>query len=123
MCKGAITTADLGYLDERGWLNVVGRVDDVIVTGGEKVHPNVVEDALAAGPGVREVCVIGVGDPRWGQRVVALVVLAPGTDLDLVIADARERLAPHQRPREWRVVANLPHTASGKVDRRTVTSA
>jgi O-succinylbenzoic acid--CoA ligase len=119
----AITTADLGFLDAAGALHVTGRADDVIITGGENVHPLAVEEALAAAPGVVEACVVGVPDPRWGQRVVAAVVLAPGAALEPVVAHADRALAPHQRPRGWRVVARLPRTATGKLDRRAALAA
>jgi o-succinylbenzoate---CoA ligase len=119
----AITTADLGFLDPSGALHVTGRADDVIITGGENVHPLAVEDALAAAPGVVECCVVGVPDPRWGQRVVAALVLAPGATLEPVVAHAARSLAPHQRPRGWRVVARLPRTATGKLDRRAALAA
>jgi O-succinylbenzoic acid--CoA ligase len=114
------TTADLGFLDARGWLHVVGRADDMIITGGENVHPQTVEDELAAAPGVVESCVFGVPDPRWGQRIVAALVLAPDATLDPIRAHAAAHLASHQRPREYRVVPALPRTASGKVDRRAL---
>jgi O-succinylbenzoic acid--CoA ligase len=123
MCRGTVTTADLGYLDARGWLRIVGRADDVIITGGENVHPLSVEDVLAATPGVVEACVVGLPDPRWGQRVVAAVVLAPGAVLARVAADAADRLAPHQRPRGWQALRALPRTASGKLDRRATAAA
>ena len=114
-----LITDDLGFLDERGWLHVIGRADDVIITGGEKVHPAVVEDALAGAPGVRAACVFGVPDPRWGERVVAAVELAPDADLAALSAHASAHLASHERPREFRRVAHLPRTPSGKLDRRS----
>jgi O-succinylbenzoic acid--CoA ligase len=120
MCRGSVTTADLGHVDARGWLHLAGRADDVIITGGENVHPLAVEDVVAEAPGVADACVVGVDDPRWGQRIVAMVVAEAGASLEPVIAYARSRLAPHQLPREWHTVAALPRTATGKLDRRAV---
>ncbi len=74
---GPHVTGDLGALDDSGRLTVLGRADDVIVTGGENVSPQAVEAALAAHPAVREAAVVGAPDPEWGQAVVAYVVLAP----------------------------------------------
>ncbi len=108
-------TADLGFV-ENDTLHVVGRVDDVIVTGGEKVHPATVEAVLAATPGVREACAFGVPDPTWGQ-IVAAAVVADGLDL-AAFARWHAALPPHARPREVAVVPALPLLATGKLDRR-----
>ena len=117
------TTSDLGRWDgER--LMVIGRVDDVVVTGGEKVAPGAVEEALAAHPAVSEAVVVGVPDPVWGARVVAHVVLRPGAALGL--AEAREHVAARlgrvAAPRELRVLDEIPLLASGKPDRTTLRS-
>jgi O-succinylbenzoic acid--CoA ligase len=114
--RPTLVTRDLGELDHRGWLRVIGRADDVIITGGENVHPAQVEAALAEVAGLVEVAVVGVPDPRWGALVAAVVVLAPGTPLADATA-AGEALASYQRPRRWLVVAALPRTPAGKVDR------
>jgi O-succinylbenzoic acid--CoA ligase len=113
---GWFTTGDLGTWDGAR-LTVLGRADDVVVTGGEKVAPTAVEARLREHPAVVDVAVVGVPDPEWGQRVVAVVVLrAP-----LSLAGAREHVAgPLPRaaaPRELRVVGALPLLPSGKVDR------
>lgn len=115
---GWFPTGDLGTLDDRGNLHVVGRRSDRIITGGENVDPVEVERALLACPGVRAVCVAGVEDPEWGERVGALVVVASGVDEATLAAFASEHLAPHKRPRVWRMVQELPLTSSGKPDRR-----
>lgn len=114
------TSADLGFLDERGWLHVTGRADDVIITGGENVHPLAIEEILARAPGVLDVCACGVPDPRWGERIVAAVVLDPATTVDAVVAFARSHLPSHQRPRELHQLPALPRTATGKPDRRAL---
>ena len=113
-------TGDVGRIDEDGDLWVVGRVDDMVISGGENVHPVEVEDVLARAPGVREVAVIGAPDDRWGQRVVACVVAddgvtAEGLDAYCLASDA---LARFKRPREYRFVSELPKSPSGKILRR-----
>jgi len=118
--NGWYYTGDLGRLDPDGELWIVGRVDDMIISGGENIHPVEVEDALSHHPGVREVAVIGVTDERLGQRVVACVVAEPGTtaeELDAFCLAGGE-LARFKRPREYRFVETLPRSPSGKVLRR-----
>lgn len=110
-------TNDLGRLRKDGGLQVLGRADDVIVTGGEKVAPAAVEARLEEHPAVVEVAVVGVPDAEWGQRVVAVAVLRA----ELTLEQAREHvsmaLPPAFAPRELRVVASLPLFASGKINR------
>ncbi|HEU0031351.1 MAG TPA: AMP-binding protein [Kofleriaceae bacterium] len=113
-----LVTADLGYLDDTGALHVVGRADDVIITGGENVHPSAVEAVLAATPGIRAACAFGVGHERWGQLVGAAITVEPSFDRARAVAHWQHVLAPHQRPRELAIVAALPVLATGKHDRR-----
>jgi 2-furoate---CoA ligase len=113
-------TGDVGRLDEDGELWVVGRVDDMIVSGGENIHPLEVEDVLARHPAVREVAVVGTPDDRLGHRVVAVVVAegeASAEELDAFCL-ASETLARFKRPREYRFVDALPKSPSGKILRR-----
>ncbi len=115
---GRFVTGDLGAWSD-GRLRVLGRADDVIVTGGLKVPPQLVEAAIAALPGVAAVVVVGVPDAQWGELVTAVVVPA-GPDFD---ADAIRRLgalAPHQRPQRVEVVATIPERGPGKPDRRAI---
>ena len=116
------TTSDLGALSG-GVLSVLGRADDVVVTGGEKVAPAAVEAALLTHPAVLDAGVVGVDDIEWGQRVVAFVVLrAP-----LSLAQARDHVAaglPRTwAPRELREVTDVPLLPSGKIDRARLRSA
>ena len=113
-------TGDVGQLDEDGDLWVVGRVDEMVVSGGENVHPVEVEDVLARAPGVLEVAVIGAADERLGQRVVACVVAENGVTAEGLDAYclASDTLARFKRPREYRFVSELPKSASGKILRR-----
>ena len=110
-------TGDTGHLDEDGDLWIDGRVDDMIVSGGENVHPLEVEDVLAGHPGVREVAVVGAPDDRLGQRVVAVVV-ATATEDELEAHCLASSLARFKRPREYRFVDSLPKSPSGKILRR-----
>ncbi len=113
-------TGDLGRLDDDGELWIVGRVDDMIISGGENIHPLEVEEVLAHAPGVREVAVIGWPDDRFGQRVVACVVADEGVTSDDLDAHclASDSLARFKRPREYRFVETLPKSPSGKILRR-----
>ena len=116
---GWYRTGDTGHLDEDGDLWIDGRVDDMIVSGGENVHPLEVEDVLASHPAVAEVAVIGAQDERWGQRVVAVVV-ADVTAEELDAHCLASTLARFKRPREYRFVATLPMSPSGKILRRVL---
>lgn len=113
-------TGDVGRIDEDGELWVVGRVDDMIVSGGENIHPVEVEEVLARARGVHEVAVIGAPDERWGQRVVACVVAEEDVTAEALDAFclASATLARFKRPREYRFVDELPKSASGKILRR-----
>jgi O-succinylbenzoic acid--CoA ligase len=113
----AFTTADLGFVED-GALHVVGRADDVIVTGGAKVHPLAVEAVLAATPGVRAACVFAVPDARWGQIVAAAIAATPDFDLAAAAARWHAALPPPARPRRLAIAAQLPLAATGKPDRR-----
>src|SRR6185295_493742 len=77
-----LQTGDLGYLDDEGYLYVLDRRDDLIVSGGENVYPSEVEAALLAHPAVEEAGVVGIEDPTWGKTVAAMVKLAPGQTVD-----------------------------------------
>jgi O-succinylbenzoic acid--CoA ligase len=110
-------TGDLGTLDERGCLHVLGRSTELIVSGGENVYPAEVERVLEACPGVEAAGVFGVADETWGQIVAAaLVASAPPTDAALGEHLAK-RLAAHKRPRRICFVSRLPVTPAGKLDR------
>jgi O-succinylbenzoic acid--CoA ligase len=116
---GWFRTGDVGSLGD-GRLRVFGRVDDVIITGGENVWPVAVEALLVALPSVREVAVVGRDDDEWGQRVVAVVVpsdpTAPPT-LDELRSTVKEHLGPWAAPRELELCETLPRTALGKIRR------
>jgi len=114
-------TSDLG-VSENGSLSVLGRADDVINSGGYKVHPTVVERAMMRLPGVDQVAVVGVPDPEWGERIVALLVSAAGAPMPTT-SEVREALAPDlprfALPQEVRAIDRLPLLESGKIDRES----
>lgn len=115
--QGWYRTGDVARVDEAGYLYIVDRTKDMIVTGGENVYSKEVEDALAAHPQVAEAAVIGRPHPEWGETVVALVV--PVKDAALTEEALKEhlagRLAKYKAPREFKFVEALPHTPTGKV--------
>lgn len=114
---GWLRSGDAGYLDADGYLFITDRVKDMIVTGGENVYPAEVEAALATHPEVREVAVIGVPDPRWGEAVKAIIAPVAGRSPDpaALIAWARERIAGYKLPKSVDFVDALPRNATGKV--------
>ena len=116
--EGWLSTGDEGELDDAGRLHVRGRLDRLIVTGGENVDPLEVEAALLACEPIREAVVFGVEDARWGQVVAAALVTEGRLDLESLTARLEERLAPHKRPRLIGLLDALPITRSGKPDRR-----
>jgi O-succinylbenzoic acid--CoA ligase len=116
----SFVTADLGFVD--GVVHVVGRADDVIITGGENVHPNQVEAVLARTRGVREAVAFGIADARWGQVVAVAVARAPGWDRDAAFVEWHASLPPHARPRRLVELDALPRLPSGKVDRRSLSA-
>jgi O-succinylbenzoic acid--CoA ligase len=115
---GWLHTGDIGRIDDEGFLYVLDRRDDLIVTGGENVYPAEVESALTAHPSVVEAGVIGVDDPTWGKRVVAIIRTAADISSSDLDAHCRSLLAGYKVPREFRFVSDpLPRTASGKIRR------
>jgi acyl-CoA synthetase (AMP-forming)/AMP-acid ligase II len=117
---GWLRTRDIGRFDAEGYLHLVDRTSDMIVTGGYNVYPREVEDVLAAHPAVREVAVVGLPDDRWGEAVTAFVaVREPVTEAEL-IAFARDRLADYKRPKAVRFVDEIPKSPVGKPLRRVL---
>ncbi len=118
--EGWLKTGDLGYCDDEGWLYIVDRKNDMVVTGGENVYPTEVEGALYRDPDVLEAAVFGVPDPVWVEKVVAAVVLKPGAQVTAedLIARLRTRLAAYKCPKAIHFTASLPKSAVGKVLRK-----
>ena len=117
---GWLHTGDRGQLDGDGLLRVDGRIDDVIVTGGENVAAGEVEEALLAHPAVRDAAVMGTPDPDWGAAVTAFVVAAAPVDAAELRGHCRERIAAFKVPKEVLIVDSLPRNAAGKVERRAL---
>lgn len=117
-----IRTRDVGRFDEDGYLYLVDRTSDMIVTGGYNVYPREVEDALAAHPAVREVVVVGIPDDKWGEAVAAFVAIRSGTSVEEaeLIAFARDRLAGYKVPKSVRFIDEVPKSPVGKLLRRAV---
>lgn len=114
---GFMASGDMGYLDEHGRLFVVGRDDEMIVSGGENVYPIEVEKTLAAHPDVAEAAVLGVDDEQYGQRLAAFVVLAADASAtpESLKQHVRENLANYKVPREILVLDELPRSSTGKI--------
>jgi len=119
---GWIRTGDIGRVDDAGFVYVLDRIKDLIITGGENVYGPEIENVLNACPGVGEGVVIGVPDEQWGEAIKAVVVRTPGAELsaEQVIAFCRDRLAHYQCPSSVDFVDDLPRNATGKVLKRAL---
>jgi len=118
MIDGHMTTGDLGYLDEEGRLFVQGRADDMIVSGGENVYPEEVEETLEKHDSVAEAAVIGVEDEKFGERLKAFVVKDGEVSEDDLKEYVKEQLANYKVPREIEFLDELPRKPQGKVDKQ-----
>jgi len=116
---GWFRTGDIGFTDEDGFVTIVDRAKDMIISGGENVYSAEVELAIQTIPGVTGVAVVGVPDDRWGEVPHAFVTLAPGHELDVetLIAHLEPKLARYKIPKTLDIVDELPRTASGKVQK------
>jgi fatty-acyl-CoA synthase len=117
---GWVHTGDLGILDDRGYLRVTGRIKDMIIRGGENIYATEIEQVLFSHPGVRDIAVLGLPDPTWGEIVAA--VLTPADPGQLPAAAelrdlCRTNLAPHKTPVRWFAATELPLTGSGKIQK------
>ena len=117
---GWVRTRDVGRFDERGYLYLVDRTSDMIVTGGYNVYPREVEDALAAHPAVLECAVVGAPDETWVEAVTAFVVLRGEATEDELVTHCRERLAGYKVPKSVRFVDEIPKSPVGKLLRRAL---
>jgi malonyl-CoA/methylmalonyl-CoA synthetase len=114
---GWFRTGDVGAWDEAGYLAIVGRAKELIITGGYNVYPREIEDLLRSHPAVVDVAVVGTPSSEWGEVVTAYVEAGDGFDAEAVLAWAGDRLAPYKRPRLVHAVDALPRNAMGKVVR------
>ncbi|TCP60369.1 malonyl-CoA/methylmalonyl-CoA synthetase [Rhodovulum bhavnagarense] len=119
---GFFITGDLGRLDEDGYVQIVGRDKDLIISGGYNVYPKEIEVVLDAQPGVLESAVIGVPHPDFGETPLALIVPQPGVtpDLDAIAAELRDALARYKHPRDMLIVDELPRNTMGKVQKNVL---
>jgi fatty-acyl-CoA synthase len=118
------TVGDMAYRDADGFIHLVDRKSNMIISGGENIYPSEVEGVLAAHAAVQDVAVVGVPDAKWGEAVCAAVVLRPGGSAtqDELLAWCRERMAGYKRPRSILFLAesDMPRTATGKIQHRTL---
>lgn len=119
---GWLHTGDLARVDSEGYIHIVDRKKEMLVTGGFNVYPTEVETVMAQHPAIFEVCVIGIPDDHWGESVKAVVVLREGQETDAaeLMEFCRSRLADFKRPRSVDFVAQLPKNANGKMSRKEV---
>ncbi|TVR10268.1 MAG: 2-succinylbenzoate--CoA ligase [Phormidium sp. GEM2.Bin31] len=119
-----LVSDDYGYLDEAGYLHILGRGSQMIISGGEKVFPPEVEAVLRDCPGIEDVCVLGVADEDWGQVVVAVYVPAGTESSEEIIMEGRSRLsqqlAPYKHPKRWLATERIPRNSRGKVESQAV---
>jgi acyl-CoA synthetase (AMP-forming)/AMP-acid ligase II len=116
---GFTSTGDMGYLDNSGRLYIVGREDDMIVSGGENVYPRALENALAEHPAVAENAVVGVPDEQFGRRLAAFIVLRPDGDIDepAIREFLKGKVSRFEQPRDIHMVSSIPRNPAGKVIR------
>jgi long-chain acyl-CoA synthetase len=119
---GWYRSGDVGLFNEDGYLYIMDRIKDLIITGGENVYPREVEERLHKIPEVLECAVIGVTDKEWGERVVAYVIPKPGhaIDPDQLKASLKTTLSPFKVPKEYIVTDELPKSPAGKILKRVL---
>ncbi len=122
---GWFHSGDIGRWDKDGYLYIVDRKKDMILTGGENVYPREVEEVLFEHPAVLEAAVIGAPDPKWGEKVVAVICLREGASAseEALIGFCRERIASYKKPRHVVFIEAIPKNASGKVLKRELREA
>jgi len=123
--NGWFRTGDQGFLDEDGYLNLTGRIKELINRGGEKIGPREIDEVMLAHPAVAEAVCFGVAHPRWGEEVEAAVVLKEGVTATEgeILNFCKERLADFKRPKKIYVTTAIPRTATGKIQRGAVAKA
>jgi fatty-acyl-CoA synthase len=116
---GWMHSGDLAVLDEEGYVNIVGRIKDMIIRGGENVYPREIEEFLHTHPAVSEAQVIGVPSVKYGEEVMAWIKPRPGATLteDDLCAFCKDRIATYKVPRYWKFVSVFPMTVTGKVQK------
>ncbi len=122
LIDGWMHSGDIAEVDDDGYLSIVDRAKHLIIRGGQNIAPTDIENVLFRHPAVLEAAVVGAPDPEWGERVVAVVALRPGVevDADVIRRFASEELPKFTRPEEVHLVPSLPKNAVGKVDKQAV---
>lgn len=115
---GYFRTGDLGYLDEEGYLYVVSRLSELIISGGENIYPAEIEHCIESISEVKEVAVVGEADDEWGEVPVAYLVLKSQLDVQKIDEVCQQSLAKYKCPKRYYVIEQLPRTASGKVAKK-----
>ena len=118
---GWLWTGDLGRMDERGFITLAGRSKEMLISGGHNIYPAEVEAALTACPGILEAAVVAQPDPDWGEIAVAFVSLA--ADTRIAAEDIRAAVRPRlgiKTPKRIEIIAALPKTGNGKVDKKVL---
>ena len=118
-------SGDVGVFDDEGYLYIVDRIKDMIITGGENVYPREVEEVLYTSPEVQECAVIGLPDQEWGERVTALIIPQPGKTINTkdLIEYLKSRLSPFKVPKECHMVEDFPKSPAGKILKRELREA
>jgi acyl-CoA synthetase (AMP-forming)/AMP-acid ligase II len=118
--NGWLHTGDMGYMDEAGYLFIMDRSKDMIISGGENIYPREIEEVLIRHEAIREVAVIGIPDPKWGEAIKAVVALLPGRSAteEELIAFCRDNIASYKKPKSVDFVDALPKNNYGKILKR-----
>ena len=118
--NGWLHTGDVGCMDENGYLFIMDRSKDMIISGGENIYPREIEEVVIKHPAVREVAVIGVPDPKWGEAVKAVVSVVKGKSVteNELIAFCRDHIASYKKPKSVDFVDELPKNNNGKILKR-----
>jgi len=117
--EGWVHTGDLGLMRADGYIQVTGRLKDMIIRGGENIYPREIEEVLVEHPAVAQAAVFGVADVKWGEQVAAAVILKPGASgtAEAFMEYLQERIARHKVPKVWHFVETFPVNASGKIQK------
>jgi acyl-CoA synthetase (AMP-forming)/AMP-acid ligase II len=120
--NGWLHTGDVGYMDRKGYLFIMDRSKDMIISGGENIYPREIEEVLLRHPAVREVAAIGVPDPKWGEAVKAVVALVPGRTAteEQIIFFCKQNIASYKKPKSVDFVDELPKSNYGKILKREI---
>lgn len=118
-------SGDIGFIDDSGYLFIVDRIKDLIITGGENVYPREIEEVLYAFPEISECAVIGLPDKEWGERVTAMIVPATGCTVDIegLKSALKKKLSAYKVPKAYTIVEELPKSPSGKILKRSIREA